>query len=88
MNSGLCVPANVSNVQPADAKGVCDKVAMAPPRDGLRAHDDYPRIVGQGDQSFERLPEGRLLHVVGITAEGAIVPAPIWRVDARLSKAA
>ena len=88
MDSGLGVPNNVSNLQPADGEGVRDQVAVAPPRDRLGAHDGHRRIVRQGDQGVERMPEGRLLHVVGITAEGAVVPAPVWRVDSRLAKAA
>src|SRR5438094_5284010 len=88
MDSGLGIPNNVSNLQPADGEGVRDQVAVTPPRDRLGAHDGHRRINGQGDQAVERLPEGRLLHVVGITAEGAVVPTRVWRVDSRLPKAA
>ena len=77
MNSRLGVPNNVTNLQPADGKGVSDEVAMAPPWDRLGAHDGHRRLLGQADQAGERLPEGRRRHIVRPPAHGTLEPATL-----------
>lgn len=79
---------DVEDGNAAGKSGVGDQGAVTAPRNGFGAHDGGLGNCGE----FEKFDEGgvkrRRLHVVGVAAEGVVIPGGVWRILARFAQAA
>jgi hypothetical protein len=68
---------NVLHMDVPDDEGVGDERAMAPPRQGLSAHDCDAVFFGKRDETQQLLRELFRLHVVGVASEALVPPCDI-----------
>lgn len=71
---------NVLDAHASHHQSIRDQRSVAAPGHGLGAHQDRPFSLGAFEEFLKALLEFGREHVVGVTLEGGVFPAGIWRV--------